>query len=481
MTLFPRGISLRLFFVILATMVLLSWQFIERSSEHIETGTQQAVEVTLVDMANILAAGLAQQAESSGALDTTALAADMRRAQQSKLSAQIYDYQKQQLDVSVYVTNADGVVVYDSQGKAAGQDYSRWNDVYRALRGQYGARSSYIDSVHTQDGDAKQMVVGVPIRLDGRIIGMVAVAQPYSVHDVLRLGNGNDLRWLVLGYLTIALAVLLLMAWWLARALRRITAYAEDMAANRPAKQPRFGDVYLHRLAEAVRRLRQELNGKQTVEHYVHGLTHELKTPLTSIHAAAEILDEGGLSADERERFTTQIIRANQRMKILVERLLNLARLENREQIEQLQSIVLVDVVNHVVQDLPPRVVEKNLCINSSGVQPFTVRGDRILIEQALHNLLDNAIDFATANSAITISTEQQGDCVYLSVYNFGEPIPDYALPKLSERFFSLPRPDGTPRSSGLGLSFVAQIMALHHGSLVVRNVHKGVCVTLIF
>lgn len=481
MTLFPRGISLRLFFVILVTMVLLSWQFIVRASEHIETGTQQAMEVTLVDMAKLFAADLAQASGRDGVLNTTALDAQMRLAKKIDLSAQIYDYEKQFLDLSVYVTDAEGIVVYDSQGVATGRNYARWNDVKRALRGQYGARSSYIDPAHTQKGDPKQMVVGVPVQVDGRIIGMVAVVQPYSVHDALRLSNGNALRWLVLGYLALALLVLILMAWWLAYALRRITCYAEDMAANLPVKQPHFGDVYLRRLAEAVRRLRQELNGKQTVEHYVHGLTHELKTPLTSIRAAAEILDEGDLHEDDRERFTAQIIRANQRMQMLVERLLNLARLENREYIEQPQSIVLAEVVSDVTQDLPARVGEKNLHINSSNVALLIIYGDRMLVEQALRNLLDNAIDFATPNSTITIATAQHDDSIQLSVHNCGEPIPDYALPKVCERFFSLPRPDGTPRSSGLGLSFVAQIMALHHGKLIVCNEDDGVRVSLAF
>ena len=81
----------------------------------------------------------------------------------------------------------------------------------------------------------------------------------------------------------------------------------------------------------------------------------------------------------------------------------------------------------------------------------------------------------------LRLAAEPADGGVHLSLFNTAAPIPDYALPRLFERFFSLPRPDGSGRSSGLGLSFVAQIMALHGGSVAVANHADGVVAELVF
>lgn len=475
------GISLRLFFVILVVMVVLSWQFVVRASQHIETGIRQAVETTLVDMAQILATDLEVSAQRDGQLSVESFTRQYAKVLAKPLDAQIYDHHKTRMDVSVTVTDDKGIVHYDSSGRFTGADFSQWHDVYATLQGRYGARSSYIYENQNAPGDPREMVVAAPVVLDGQIIGVVSVAQPTSAYDFFNVNAAIALRWFVLGYLGLALAVLLLLAWWLARALRRISEYAEAMAAGKAAVQPRFYDHYLRRLAGAVRNLRQELNGKAEVESYVHSLTHELKTPMTSIQAAAEFLEEPDLSAAERARFCTQIQRANARMRALIERLLNLARLENRDTLESPQRIPLEEVLNGVIRDFSPLLSEKNLRIHCDKHSSPVIVGDRLLITQAIQNVLANALDFAWSGSRVVVSLKVREEKAVIGVYNAGELIPEYALPRVTERFFSLPRPDGKPRSSGLGLSFVAQIMSLHRGRLQISNVSDGVWVGLFF
>ena len=110
-----------------------------------------------------------------------------------------------------------------------------------------------------------------------------------------------------------------------------------------------------------------------------------------------------------------------------------------------------------------------------------TVYGDTLLISQAIDNLLANALAFCPQGGDIRLNLSSDQTAVRLRIINNGAPIPDYALPRLFERFFSLPRPDGSGRSSGLGLSFVAQIMALHGGSVAVFNHADGVAAELMF
>jgi two-component system sensor histidine kinase CreC len=103
------------------------------------------------------------------------------------------------------------------------------------------------------------------------------------------------------------------------------------------------------------------------------------------------------------------------------------------------------------------------------------VRGDPLLLRQALGNLLDNAISFAPAHSALRLEAQREGDQVTIHVIDSGAGIPDYAAQRVFERFYSLPRPDGT-RSTGLGLPFVREVAALHGGSAYVANGAGGGC-----
>jgi two-component system sensor histidine kinase CreC len=101
--------------------------------------------------------------------------------------------------------------------------------------------------------------------------------------------------------------------------------------------------------------------------------------------------------------------------------------------------------------------------------------GERFLLRQALSNLLDNALDFTPPGGVLRWSAEVDDEQLQLCLFNTGEAIPDYALLRLTERFYSLPRPKTGRKSTGLGLNFVQEVVHLHGGALQVGNVPGGV------
>lgn len=106
---------------------------------------------------------------------------------------------------------------------------------------------------------------------------------------------------------------------------------------------------------------------------------------------------------------------------------------------------------------------------------------DALLLGQAIASLLDNALDFAPDQGVIQIIGQQQDGGYLLTLIDDGPGIPDYALPRLFERFYSLPRPQHG-KSSGLGLSFVREVVERHQGSIAIDNRsdgHSGACVRL--
>lgn len=273
------------------------------------------------------------------------------------------------------------------------------------------------------------------------------------------------------------LLVLGVLAWWLARSINRIRRYAEAMAANRVAPKPQFGDSYFYRLVNAIARRRDELNHRQHIEQYILGLTHELKTPLTAQHAALELLQDSELSP-EQQQLLTRLIYNTRKQQQLIAQLLELARLENCDILPNVQNVALVALSKQAAQDCETACTPKQLRIIMDAGDEIIRQGNPILLRQAGDNLLYNAIDFARPQSEIRLSFTKTTEQLGLHIENIGEPVPDYALAKIPQRFYSLPRADGRKSS---GLSFVLEIMRLHGGEIVLENRTNGVCASLLF
>jgi len=225
--------------------------------------------------------------------------------------------------------------------------------------------------------------------------------------------------------------------------------------------------------------MRREIEGRKYVEQYVHNLTHEMKSPISAIRGAVEIIADDP-APDTRARFLRNIDRESRRMQRLTDRLLSLATLENRQEKAQRQPVDPVRLVGDEIAAKQARIDARNIQVERDCPSPIrTVGAERELIVQAVSNLLDNAIEFCPVGGRLCVTIDDDGTSTHIGIFNSGVPIPDYALPRLFERFYSLPRPDSGDKSTGLGLSFVDQIARLHGGSIDIRNAPGGVRASL--
>ncbi|MDP3816580.1 two-component system sensor histidine kinase CreC, partial [Pseudomonas sp.] len=285
--------------------------------------------------------------------------------------------------------------------------------------------------------------------------------------------------WLGGGLIVLGLLIGALLSWWLSAALRKLTRYAQAVSAGQRAELPSLRGGELGQLAAAVERMRTELEGKAYVERYVHTLTHELKSPLAAIRGAAELLD-GEMPTAQRQRFVANIEQESARLQQLIERLLHLAQVEQRQGLEEQVAVPLRALVEALLQAQMARIEAAGLRVENLIAPQLAVRGERFLLHQALANLLDNALDFTPAGGLLRFSAEVTGAQIELQLFNQAEPIPDYALARLCERFYSLPRPGSGRKSTGLGLNFVQEVAELHGGELHIGNGDGGVLVRLI-
>lgn len=459
-------IGMRLLLGYFLIVAVAAWFVLSIFVQEIKPGVRRATEGTLIDTATLLAA-LARDDLLSGDPARGQLAQAFTLLHDRPFRANISGIYKVRNEYHVYMTDAQGKVVFDSANKAVGQDYSRWNDVWLTLRGQYGARSTPQDPA---DPESSVMYVAAPVLDDGKIIGVLSVGKPNAAMAPVIKRSERRILWASAILLGIALVIGAGMVWWINRSIARLTRYADSVTENQPMPLPALGSSELRKLAQALESMRLKLEGKNYIEQYVYALTHELKSPLAAIRGAAEILREGP-PPDIVQRFTDNILSQNARMQVLVETLLRQARLENRQEIT-LSPVAVDALFAHVSEARAIQLATKKIALE---IMPstLTVAAEPALLEQALGNLLDNAIDFTPEGGTITLSARAQADRVTLTVIDTGTGIPDFALPRIFERFYSLPRENGH-KSSGLGLAFVSEVARLLKGNVELRNRPQG-------
>jgi len=465
------SLGLRLFLGYLVVVIAAGVAFYREFSAELVPGMRQSLEEALVDTANLIAEQVALPL-AEGRLDDGRFATDLRHYSERRLNARIWDQSRRLPDLFIYITDAQGRVVFDSRGRDLGADYSRWNDVYRTLRGEYGARTSRDDPY---DPSSSIMYVAAPVLHQGQLIGVLTVGKPSrSVQPYI--DQMRD-RLLEKGTALVLLALLLaaLLSFGLAHAVGRLTAYARAVQAGQRATPPRLRAPELAQLAEAMEAMRRELEGKDYVERYLHTLTHELKSPIAAIQGASELLREPMPEAD-RQRFLGNIHQEGLRMQQVVERLLGLATLEKRQGLQGVSTIHSEALLDELLASRAPQLHARGLQV-VRDTAPCTLQGERFLLLQALGNLLDNAIDFSPHGATLTLRSECDPRAWQLSLHDQGPGVPTYATERIFERFYTLPRPDAGPRPphhSGLGLPFVRESLRLHGGEVIVRNHAEG-------
>jgi len=185
--------------------------------------------------------------------------------------------------------------------------------------------------------------------------------------------------------------------------------------------------------------------------------------------------------AEQRAKFLFNIRNEAARIQQIVDRLLELSSLEARKALRQTEELKSGELAADAAAAIQTAFVAKHVrLVVEEDTAEFTLRGERVLLREALVNLLQNALDFSPAGGAVTLRIARADTRGGFIVEDDGPGIPDYALPRIFERFYSLPRPGTTRKSTGLGLALVREIAHLHGGQVtVVNRPQGGACATV--
>jgi signal transduction histidine kinase len=218
-----------------------------------------------------------------------------------------------------------------------------------------------------------------------------------------------------------------------------------------------------------VRAVSRELELARMKSDFVSTISHEFKSPLTSIRQLAEMLHSGRVPSEERRReYYDVLLEQSERLSLLTENILNMARIEEGRKEFVFEKTDIGALLKEIVTSIQDRVRHEGFSIElelKKGLSP--IKADRVALAQAVTNLIDNAVKYSGESRRIIVRASEESAFLTIAVKDFGTGIKKEDLDRVFERFFrggdELTR---TVKGSGLGLTLVKEIVEAHDGAV---------------
>lgn len=242
-------------------------------------------------------------------------------------------------------------------------------------------------------------------------------------------------------------------------------------------------DDELGRLAASVDYLASSVhNSGQNQRKFVSNISHDLRSPLTSIKGYLEAILDGTIPPEMQQKYLQIVVDETERLNKLTEELLTLNTFDDHGVFLEMTDFDLIPVIDSLTASLEGRCNKKNLRIETVSDTPKVfVHADMEQIQRVLYNLLDNAVKFSYLDSVVTVTLTHRKHLVFVSVKDTGEGIAKENLPKIWERFYKTDASRGRyKKGTGLGLPIVREIVRAHDQNINVIST-EGVGTEFIF
>lgn len=313
-------------------------------------------------------------------------------------------------------------------------------------------------------------------------------ARRISNGDVLRISCNQHSVWvLVLGMSQILLIMFVIAVIISGLSASWISKKVVDPLNKIDLENPEESDVY-DELKPFTKRIAEENYEKSQREElrqqFTANVSHELKTPLTSISGFAEILKSGGTDETTTKDFAASIYDESQRMITLVNDIIKLSKLDEKSISLEKEAISLRDLCRDVIEVVSANARAKNVTINLSG-ESGLINGVQPVIYEMIYNLVDNGIKYNIEGGKVEINIQNmmESKCVILTIKDTGIGIPASEKERIFERFYRIDKSRSKQNGgTGLGLSIVKHAAKYHGASILLNSeVGKGSTFTVIF
>jgi signal transduction histidine kinase len=386
-------------------------------------------------------------------------------------------YKRTEPQLRVTIIDNSGVVLCDSMADASHmENHGRRPEILEAFDEGTGSIIRFSTTVKSQ-----LLYVAVPLDLAGKEPWIVRVAIPLeSIDGLLR-----EVFQRLLAVTLLLCAAVSLVGIFIFRKINpplyEIRRGAERFAHGQfERKLPDYQVREIDALAKTLNRMASQLEGLENLRReFVANVSHELKTPVTTIKGFTETLIEGAKDdPDDLVRFLEIISRQTDRLAAIIDDLLTLSRLESapRSEVLALDWHDLCHILNSCEEICHSRAEEKQIVIHVKCPKPMPVLVDNSLLTQAIVNLIDNAIKYSQERTNVTLQGSMDANHILITITDEGPGIQDIHLSRLFERFYRADKARSRKLGgTGLGLAIVKHIANVHQGEVdVISKVGTG-------
>ncbi|MGE3270944.1 MAG: sensor histidine kinase [Chloroflexota bacterium] len=405
------------------------------------------------------------------------------------------DRQADEMDVRLVLARPVGQIVYDSEDRlinhrielTAAEPLSPMQRARLVSAPGMDDRRLRFIFLQPGAGNGERMI----LRPGGPILAIVH--EPPTVLSVLR-EMAPRLALAALLSLSASIVVAWLLAASIARPLARMTRAAEDIALGHYDHAIEAGgDDEIGRLSVAFRTMVREVaRSQRTLRDFVANVSHDLRTPLTSIQGFSQAMVDGALRSPEDYAEAGRVINEeSERMRRLVEDLLELSKIESGQVRLEPGPCEIEQLAHQAMERAERRSADQGVTLALAIDEKPLVRADSRWVERAVDNLLDNALKHTPSGGSITIAVgtmtvppgarvvslvgRHSGRFGYIAVHNTGSYIPPADQPRVFERFYQMDKArSASGTGSGLGLAIAQEIIQAHGGWIHVQSSRAG-------
>jgi two-component system sensor histidine kinase CreC len=403
---------------------------------------------------------------------------ETRKKENNQIDATIYGFKKNSVDTAVLLFDHKGILLFDSSKvRSLGESYADWLDVGLALRGSYGARTTS----DRADG-CSTMYSSLPLLGSDKedIRGVITAAKSTCTSNLFVSQARRQVMLISITIFSGAAFVGFLALYLFTQPLRKLSHFVRSVRDGDARPPPAMPPGELRELVGAIEEMRQAIDGTEMTARYMRTISHELKSPLTAIRGAVEILNDASDSdPTTRAKFLKNIEQDTDRIVALVDSLITLNSLSGHSVLAAQEVSSLNVIIGEVFERVRTQAEARSITLRcdfdeDSNCDPTIVYGSPFLIREAITNVIRNALSFSPEGASIELVVSRDVANVLLTIRDHGPGIPSWAFPKIFDQFFSLPRPTTGLRSSGLGLPIAREAIARVGGTLELRNGPAG-------
>lgn len=372
----------------------------------------------------------------------------------------------------IFITDSDGTVMVCA--------CNEWQENEKCLHSSYIVPKDIIEG--SEDDDLLISTIDIYKYPQYVAIKKLSTNDPYYIFSTAPLSAVRELMSAV-SKIYVALAAIPIiimffaiyaMTYRLTKPLKSMSEAAKAMARGDFSKRiPVTSDDEIGELAVSFNMMTNSLASLEGMRRsFVGNISHELKTPMTTIGGFIDGILEGIIPPERHEHYLNIISTEIKRLSRLVEGMLSMAKLESGQNALNPQIFDFSQLLCTIVIGQEQRIDKNNLeIIGLDSLKSVNITADKDLIHQAVYNLVDNAIKFNVKNGKIEFSLTEQNDSILFTISNTGKGIPEKELPLVFERFYKGDKSRSDVKdSTGIGLYIVKTVISSHKGSITVAS-----------